>query len=231
MTALKKKVELPMVNGSSSTASYAVVARKGKVLLAIKPNAIMPGAAWGAPGTTYIGMRLRSAPKPSYLNLKDEAPDSNVASFSDHQELGLDTAWPDVVFEKHQPGDRASTQIGVFLRGDAKDNPKLLLDELENKKFATKAADYIIQLAGADNIIVERRDLINWFQDHYAPLFGKLAKSFEAHKKVGVAIEENVGVFGMQAVLMKKLSEANEQETAPDIDNEEHEDNEEGKDD
>jgi hypothetical protein len=215
--AEKKPVELPMIDGTQSSKSYAVFARKGKVVLSIKPNAIMDGTSWGAPGTTYIGMRLRSAPKPASVELKGD--DNNVASFSDHQELGFSEAWPEVTFEKDDPGWRASTQIGVFLRGNAKEDPQLLLDQLENKKFATKAADYLIQLAGGEkNLVVSRRELINWFQEHYTPLFGNVAKAFEMQKKVSEEIEKTVGVFGMQAALMKKLQNTTVQESAEDID-------------
>lgn len=207
------------MKGTEGKLDYLLYARRGTIGLGIKPNVIMKGKV---AGTTYIGVRLRSSGVPKELFAEEKVTSLVTAALKVH------TAWPGVTWEKADDV-RASTQIGVFVKGTPEDNPQMLLAELDEGKLAAKMADYLIGLAGTDNLTISRDDLIEWIDKFYRPVAENIRKQMQASKVVDDEITSNLGVFGMQAALMKKVHDsldADEAEDVPDFD--ENEDPDEG---
>lgn len=201
----KAKVQEPvMMVGTNGYKDYLVIAGKGNVALGIKPNNISPGAAFGHPGTVWFGARLRSA-RTDGMDYKPDGED-NVVKFQKNPE-NLADAWPGVVWEK-QDEKRASTTIGVLLRGTLEgqiEDAKALLDKMKSGKLAEQMAEYLANLAGADNLIMQPDEIAAWLTENvYGKIAGKLEKAIEARKIVEQEMEKNIGTFGMQASILKK---------------------------
>lgn len=205
-----------MMKGTGGAMDYLLVAMKGEIGLGLKPNMIAPGKK---PGTTYVGARIRSAVVPEQDRPKSE---DNVVSLA-FKNLTLEEAWPGVTWEKIDTA-RASTQIGMFLRGTPEENPQMLLDELADRKLATKMADYLIELVGEGNLLVDREVLIDWIDKTYAPAAKKIEQIVNTNNVMDDEIENSIGTFGMQADLMKKVYEKLPQdgEDIPDLEDDEH---------
>ena len=197
MGEAKQKPEPKLMPGSTTGATYFPFARKGNVLLGIKPWAILNGDYYGVQGTTYFAARLRSAEEDSakkVVKLQSNPPN-------------LWDAWPGVEWEK-KGNDRASTTIGVFMRGQFKgDDEKLqeLLGHVGEGKLAAKMADYLIELAGAANLVCTPRELSTWLDQHYEPIIAKVVEKVAKRKQLADEMEKHVGVFGMQAAILKKV--------------------------
>lgn len=210
MTAATAEVKALMMRGSEGKLDYMVFARRGSIALGIKPNVIANGRV---PGTTYVGARLRSA---TAGDLFKEIDDGNVTSIA-HANLTPSKAWPTIEWEK-KDGKRASTQIGIFLRGTPEKDPELLLQALNSGNLADKMADYLISLAGIENLILGRDDIVAWLKKFYEPIAEKIANKVKMQQQLDVEIGESIGVFGMQASLMKKVY----QKLGPDEEDHEH---------
>jgi len=204
-----------MMPGSQSGATYFAFARKGNVALGIKPYGIMNGEKFGVSGTTYFLARLRSAPAGGLF--ADDAPQKVVKLQKAPENLW--DAWPGVEWEK-KSAERASTTIGIFLRGVfSKDTAQLekLLGQLESGKMTTQMADYLISLAGVDNLIVTKRELQQWLESQYKPIIDSIVEQIAKSKQVAEEMESSVGVFGMQAAILKKVyGTTAEDESVPD---------------
>ena len=184
-----------MVQGTGGKADYLLVAHKGSIGLGLKPNVIAPDASVG---TTYIGARIRSVMVPDHI-----LPQDSVVHFS-HLSLALDTAWPTVTWEKVND-IRASTQIGMHLMGTPDSNPELLWAAMKNRKMATDMADYLIGVVGAETLHVTREELIAWIDTIYAPATKMIQRHVEVARRIAAEIESTIGVFGMQAAMIKKV--------------------------
>lgn len=214
-----------MMRGTYKNLDYMAFARKGDILLGIKPNIIADGEPMGFPNTTHIGARLRSAVNKELAAELDEAgvlktqqkdwPDSPA------------TAWDGIEWEK-KCDSYASTQIGVFIRGTLKTNPHLLKEQFENGKLAKKMADYMVDLAGHENLICSISEIEGWLQNWFKPIIIKIDKSLAISAAVVNEVESNIGVFGMQAAILKKvhskLAEAEHAHSAPDADEDDEDD-------
>lgn len=202
-----------MLKGTDGGYDYLLVAVRGGIGLGLKPNMIASGSK---PGTTYVGARIRSA------NLKpSDMPQSTGNVIPLGQKQTLDTAWPKITWEKVD-SVRASTPIGVFVNGTVEKNPVILYEELTKKDLPRNMAKYVASLAGADNMVISEDDLTKWIESKYAPAVEKLMKVAEAEKKMADEISESIGVFGMQADMMKKVYGS----LVPDIEEESEEEDE-----
>ena len=215
------KPEPKLMPGTSSGASYFAFARKGNVALGIKPFGVVDGERFDVGGTTYFMARLRSAPAGGLFSEEDKA--KKVVKLQKAPE-NLWDAWPQVVWQKKSP-ERASTTIGIFLRGEfGKDEKKLstLLGNLENGAMTNKMADYLVGLAGSENLIVSKRDLQQWLEAQYKPIVDSIVASIAKAKAIAEEMETQIGSFNMHAAILKKVygatQEAQEGDTAEDLD-------------
>ena len=202
--AVQEKPSPKMMVGSGGKLDYLVVARQGDVALGVKPNAVLPGKFFGQPGTVWFGARLRSAPSAHLF--KDEQQ-GNVVKLEKKPENHWD-CWPNIVWEK-QDATRASTEIGVLLRGSldgTKEEAQQLFKELKGGKLAKKMADYLYEIAGEQNMILSRKEITDWLTEN---VYAKIAKEIEDTIKRKELFKEemgkNIGVFGMQAQILKKV--------------------------
>lgn len=196
-----------MMQGTDGNMDYLLFARKGIIGIGLKPNVIMEGKV---AGTTYIGARIRSAMLPQGAIPENDIP--NIA----HLKLGLQDAWPGVTWEK-QDAKRASTQVGILLRGTPKHNPEALLQEFGADKLPTKMADYLVGLVGIENLTLDREDIIAWLVEFYAPIVKKISKMVEVEKAYDKELEESVGSFAMAADILKKVYQTTQQPSGDDV--------------
>lgn len=212
-----KAAEPVMMVGTNGYKDYMVIAGKGNVALGIKPNDISPGARFGHPGTVWFGARLRSA-RADGLDYKPDGED-NVVKFQKNPE-NLWDAWPGIVWEK-KDDKRASTTIGVLLRGSLEGSiadAQALLDKMKSGKLSEQMAEYLVGLAGAENLIMQPDEIAAWLTETvYGKVAAKLEKVIEARGIVETEMEKNIGTFGMQASILKKAY-AKLQEEVEDVD-------------
>lgn len=205
-----------MMLGTNGFHDYFVIARKGNMALGIKPNNISPGTKFGHPGTVWFGARLRSAPAGDLF--ADENGVDNVVQFQKKFETPGE-AWDGVVWEKEDQS-RASTTVGALLRGTLEGSlseAHLVLDEMKGGKLSKKLADYLTELAGPENMIMDADALAAMLTEHvYGKIAAKLEKMVEARQIVEEEMEKSIGTFGMQAQLLKKAY-AKLQDEAEDI--------------
>jgi hypothetical protein len=201
MNATAEKTEAKLMTGTSGYPKYFPFARKGNVLLGIKINGIANGAHFGVPGTTYFAGRLRSAPENGLL--ADQQQD-NVLKFNKNPE-NLWDAWPEVEWEK-KDNSRASTTVGIFLRGGFNDPEaqEKLAAAVKDGALTQKMTDYLVGVAGEDNMIVPQRELRAWLDAQFGPIFDGVVQKVEKAKKVAEAMEESIGVFGCQAAILAR---------------------------
>ncbi len=199
--------EVKMMHGTSGKLEYFCFARKGNVALGIKPEGASPGERFGVPGTVYFAARLRSADAGG-LFAEEDANKKVVKLVA--QPANVADAWPDVVWV-NKSADRASTTIGVFVKGQfSKTKPEmleLLLENIGGGKLAKQMAEYLIGLAG-DAAIVTVPELAAALDKVFQPQVKMILNAIEQQAAVQTAFAESVGVFGMQAALLKKVYEA-----------------------
>ena len=68
--------------------------------------------------------------------------------------------------------------------------------------------DYLVQVAGLENFTVSKRDLIEFLDSQLSPAIEAIKKQVEVSDKVQKEMEASVGMFGMQAAILKKVFEA-----------------------
>ena len=209
--------KIKMINGTSSSNSYAEFGRRGNIALAVKFYVLADGAMYNAPGYTFVSARLRSCwdhgAQPS-----QEAPasgDETVVAFP--EKLTLDKAWnTDIVWEKVN-SDRASTQIGVFIRGNAKDQPEILAKQLEDKKLARDMTGYLFSLLGDEShAVCTRREFADFLHEKIAPPIEGIMKQFEAAKKVVDNVDLIAGKWDTSKALLAKMYQSTTGEEAED---------------
>ena len=201
--------QVKLMPGTSGPSRYFPFARNGNVLLGIRPQHIADGESMDIEGTTYFAARLRSAPEDGLFAAEDAA--KTVVSFPNNPP-NLWDAWPSVTWEKASP-KRASTTVGVLLNGKFKgttEEKETLLKQIANGQLTGRMAEYLIELAGHENMIVGYRELKAWLDGQYNPIIEGIIDSVEKHEKLKTAAKETIGVFGMQAALLQKVYGQNE---------------------
>ena len=197
--------EFKMMPGTQSGPSYMAFARNGGMALGVKFIAIKEGAALGVADTTWIGARLRSAPEGG-LFAEENGKVVKLQKYADSPA----EAWPEIIWQKADDY-RASTVTGVFLRGSFKGSAEsraTLLEALAGKKLVNQMVDYLVQVAGIENFTVSKRDLIEFLDSQLSPAIEAIKKQVEVSDKVQKEMEASVGMFGMQAAILKKVFEA-----------------------
>ena len=205
----------PKLMKGSTDGHYFPFARQGDVLLGIRPSGVFSGSRFGMPKTTYFACRLRSAPS-NGLFAEEDGKKKVVKLVK--QPDNLWDAWPKVTWEK-QDDSRASTTVGAFIQGEFistdESQQKLLLSEIDDGKLSQKLADYLTELAGEENMIVLKRDLKGWLDGQFNPMIESILEQIEKKKAMTQAMSANVGNFGMQAALLKKVFEESKKHKKP----------------
>ena len=190
----------------STGGKYFPFARKGNVLIGIKPEMVVPGDRVGVPGTTYFTSRIRSAPE-NGLFAEEDAAKTIVKLVANPDNLW--DAWPAFEWENKSP-ERASTTIGVLLPGvfnGSADERAILLAGINDAKLATKLVDYLIDLVGEDNMILTREEFIAFIDTHYSKVTDSIVTMLLKHDASKKALAETVGHFAMHASIVKKVYE------------------------
>ena len=195
-----------MMGGTESKNSYLVIARRGGFVIGVKPEEIVDGIAMNCPGTTWFGARIRSAMAGDMF--KDDPSKKVVVSIAD---LALTTAsaWPGVVWEKSDEV-RSSATIGVLLKGKPNgtdEEVQQFLAEVDQGVLASKMADYVAELAGEEYLIIPVSEIKEWFDDYYKKIVAMIMGAIAKKQAIKETMEANIGVFGMQAQILKKALE------------------------
>lgn len=183
-----------MMKGTEGNPDYLVLARKGDVVIGLKPNAVMEGPE----NTTYIGARIRSA------SAKGVFPDEgNVHSIAAG---GGDFAkpWPNILFEKSDE-ERASGQVCIYLDGSFKEEPQKVWDQTSEGQIGKRMAQYLKEIIEEEYLILPEAALAEYINSILDPAFQSIKDRMDRNEKMKQAVKENKGQFGMQAELMKKI--------------------------
>jgi hypothetical protein len=197
------------MNGSGGTSkkTYMVVARRGDICLGLKLEGLQPGEQVGVPGKTYLLFRVRSARHPELFEAEDAG--KKVVALTGN--LGLDEAWPDFAFEK-VGHDRASAGVGVFIKGSLLSEPAAFCQHFVDSDFVGRCVDYVLERAGADNVVLPREVIVETFTGKLDVLFAKvkdwhdqyhLAQAIE--QEMQAKIEDDIGTVGQQASQLKAI--------------------------
>jgi hypothetical protein len=200
------KSPLTFMLGSGGSPDYLVFARSGDLALGIKPYGFADGKHKGVPGTTYFVARLRSAPAGDLFKDVDAA--AKVVAF---KKPNGDTwsAWPKVDWI-NKGKDRSSTNISAFIRGSLKGDvasQQLLIDNAAT--VAKKMADYLVTLAGAENLVITPRKMASWIDSIFAPGLEVAQNNIASSKAVVEALAETmIDAFGMESAILAKVYES-----------------------
>jgi hypothetical protein len=176
------------MDGTGSSQSYAVVARRGKVFLGIRFIGLSDGAQFGLPGTTYLHARLRSAHNAKLAAQLDLAKGSaNIVDLF-QQQLALNDAWPNLPFEKVD-GERASLLVGLFIEGSLITSTAAVLARIQKGNLFQKLIDYAIGHAGPENRIVNAETVSSWLAGQAKPMLMKLATKVALGKTMGATLQ------------------------------------------
>ena len=206
-----------MMLGTNGLPNYLIVARKGDIGLGVTPSVMKFHHEKKA---TYISVRIRSA----RVKLEGIANDTVVTLA--HRNLAPETAWPGVEWEKAD-SVRASAHLGVFMEGTSKHSPEKLLESMEDKSLASNLSDYLINIAGVENLHITREEIISWFNDVYMASAERIKQMLKEEAAIDTEIADSLGVFQTQMSLMKKThgaltleqddeEEEEKEESAPD---------------
>jgi len=202
VSEMPTKNPIRMMPGSESKDSYFAFARKGNVVLGIKPYGMHKGEMYGVQGTTYFTARLRSA---WAGDLFADEKQQKVVKLTPNP-ANLWDPWPAVTWEKRDD-KRASTTIGVFIKGAFSLDTKVLqqlLDEVSGLKMAHKMASYLIELAGPENAILTVQELAECVNGPFDEITQRLVAKIAEANAASAEMNANVGVFGMQSAVLKK---------------------------
>jgi hypothetical protein len=200
-----------LMNGTSSSQSYLVIARRGNIFLGIKFSGLTDGSAFGAPGTTYLHARLRSARDQllaAQLDLSTGA--KNVIDLANEQ-LALDEAWPSLPFDKVND-ERASLVIGAFLRGSLMDDGAAVLARVEEGDLVPKLLDYAMSHSAPGICLVDVTTASSWLDRKTKSALTGIKKKLlyrclmkEAQSKIASAVDAQIEVVGPQTQLLSAI--------------------------
>jgi hypothetical protein len=182
-------VDLHFLDGTTSTGSYVVVARRGDVFLGIAFADLIDGAHFGLPDTTCVQARIRSARSPRLAAELDAAsePDNVIALIQTQTTLA--EAWPSVSFEKTS-GERASLLVGLFIQGSLAGDASAVLERVSKRDLFEKLAAYMVAQAGPENCIADEHMVSRWLRKQAAPMLRELKKKIVADQAMAATQKE-----------------------------------------
>ena len=209
MTSVALQTNFRMMKGTSGKADYVVFAHKGDIALGIKVEAVISGTKFKMPGTVWFGTRLRSA-KLAGLTTAGEGGFtslSNIVQLKKTVPLDVAGAWPDVVWENND-AHRASTSVGIFVPGRPDGAPEEIArfaENIANGKLSTDMAAYLMKLAGECEFILTLEELAEYLENIFKPVFKLMNETVKKQLWLKAEMVASVGMFGMQAALIKKV--------------------------
>ena len=188
---------LHLIDGSASSSSYAAIARRGSIFLGIRLAGLVDGAQLGAPGRSYLHVRICSARNQALAERLDHKHGAvNVVNLFE-QNLALDKAWPDFVFEKVDQA-RASLLVGLFIEGSLTDDTLAVVARITAANLFLKLAEYAIGCAGAEYGIAPATVVATWLARQARPVLDGLTKTAQCQQAVLAAQKEFGEVVGDQ---------------------------------
>jgi hypothetical protein len=116
--------------------------------------------------------------------------------------------WPDVPWEKIsktiEGKPYCSTRIGIFVQS----TPSVvaaLEDQIAGAKLANKMTDYMVNLAGADYMVLSHEELSAWLHDKYKAMVDEIIAAVAQQKEAADALSGTIGVFEAHAAMLKKI--------------------------
>ncbi len=193
-----------MMPGSDTGNTYLLIGRKGNMAVGIKPETFKSGGDFGSPGNTWFGAKLRVAPGGTILASEEKT----VVTMKDKivYEKPAD-AFPTIKWSKSDP-TRASTVLGILLKGDIAGGSEGMLafvDHLTTGKLSSKVATYMIDLIGGENLLIDRQDIVDWFDSQFIPVANQMKKKMAVHEEFVSQLE--IGNFGIHVDMLKKAYE------------------------
>ncbi|WP_428394414.1 hypothetical protein [Lichenicoccus sp.] len=202
---------LYFMNGTSSSQRYLAIARRGNIFLGIRFSGLNDGAAFGAPGNTYLHARLRSARnQPLAKQLDLSTGTSNIIDLANEQ-LAMDEAWPSLPFDKMND-ERASLVIGAFLRGSLLDDGAAVLARIEKGDLVPKLLDYAISHSTPGQCLVDAAAASSWLDHQAKSTLIRVKKKVlyrskmkEAQHKIASTVRAQIEVVGPQTQLLNAI--------------------------
>jgi hypothetical protein len=194
-----------LMSGTSSKGTYLPFARKGDILLGVKPEGAVNGGTMGVPHTVYFCARLRAAPNNGLL---DQAAEGNVVTLKPKATGKPGDAFGGIEWD-NDGTSRASTTVGAFIPGDFSVSNEKLLAELKeglaNSAMTIKMADYLLSLAGSADLLHTKEEIVAWLDSVYDPQINAVFEGISKQLEVQAAMTASVGAFGIQSALLKKI--------------------------
>lgn len=201
-----EKPKFKMMPGSDTGNSYLLIGRKGNIAVGIKPETFKSGGEFGSVGNTWFGAKLRVAPGGALLNNTEQT----VVSLKDKMTFDKPAdAFPEIKWSKSDHS-RGSTVLGILLKGDIAGSKEELigfLEHLEPGKLSAKVADYMIKLLGGENLLIDRADIIEWFDSKFVPVGKQMRAKIAVQETFVAELEGGIGHFGIHADVLKKAYE------------------------
>lgn len=137
------------IDGTSSSKTYIVMARKGDLVLGLRPLGLVDGSMVGMDGRVILQVRLRSAAiTPEIEEILGAPEDGGVVQFS--KVTGKADAWPAIQFGKIDT-TRASMILLTPIRGSLKKGEAgATLAKIAKGSFIEQLIQKVADLAGPD---------------------------------------------------------------------------------
>jgi hypothetical protein len=82
-----------------------------------------------------------------------------------------------------------------------------LEDQVAGAKLAKQMTEYLIKLAGADQVVLSHEELSAWLQIKYKVMVDKILTGIAKNKGAAVALTGTIGTFQAHAAMLKKIFE------------------------
>lgn len=196
----QSKVVAPiMVLGTGKNPDYYAVAYKHGYVLSVKILGMRRGAV---SGTTYLGIKIRSAEVPDNAAWAGEASPKVIDLAA--AKAKPDSVWPGVKFDRVDEL-RASVDMGVFLSGDMNHNPKELGKSLTSIDVAAKIVGFLVKAAEGGTPLYAPATLLSIFSREMEKIAKAVLDQSDLQQQTATVISKNVGVFGTESDLLKAI--------------------------
>lgn len=193
------------MDGSSSSKSYMVIARRGKIVLGIKAAQIVNGAAMKLPGNAVILLNLRAAPMDAQLEEVFEIGEQKVVSIG--HALDHKTAFPEIEFAKVSD-ERCSVVVYLpFKESPAQNKISGTLARLASTKEIEEAATKLLARVG-EGVVVTPSELAGFIKEtlNITPAHAdEIATKAKMTEEIADAVSGEVLVGGVMTAKLKEI--------------------------
>lgn len=191
-----KKHKLEMTHGSTTHSQYAIIARNGNVVMAIRlypPNIIH----FGDLSRVRLAVRLRI-----HTEGVDDAEET-VVSLKDNIKVSLDDAFPHVDWETTDSTRKASW-IGTYFKGNLNDALVYTAKTIAEKKYIRNFSKILHTAAGKHAVVsqMEIADFLSSEVDVYLKTVEQFIKVKSGMDEFAIELDGSVGFLGQ--ILNKK---------------------------